>query len=130
MNIYLILFFLATGFFAGYKGWFKRITNRIIDWGLIILLMVMGARMGIDDNILHQIHTLGIQAICFALASIIFSILIVKIISVFISTEGKTETEINADGGGDKIMYQIGISVFVGVIVGMFLLPESFLTYI
>ncbi len=130
MNIWLILFFLIAGFFAGYYNSnarrFIKIAGMITKIGLIFLLVSMGARMGIDEKIITKLDRIGLQALVLALASIAGSIILIKVFSNIIKFELESEDDFTDKGGTDKTMtLLIVFSVIGGILIGIYILPPA-----
>lgn len=54
---------------------------------LLILLFIMGVSIGINDQVIASFYRLGYQALVFAVSTIAFSVLFVKLTSKYILTE-------------------------------------------
>ncbi len=134
MNIWMIILFLLLGFLLGYfepfPGKFYSLADLITKLGLTILLASMGAKIGVDDRILTQIDTLGVQAFLLALASIVGSIILVKLFSFQLSyridEEDYGEEKIAEDGHNGFMTYLIIFSVIGGILAGLYLIPPPF----
>ncbi|KAB3537346.1 lysine exporter LysO family protein [Alkaliphilus pronyensis] len=85
MNILLYLFILLIGAFIGSKDFLKpKLLNRIGSiqtLSLLFLLFIMGVKIGLDKEIIFSLATIGLHSIILAVASIVFSILGVKLVS-------------------------------------------------
>lgn len=134
MNIWMIVLFLVLGFILGY---YKPFSAKIYSWadtitriGLAILLASMGAKIGVDERVLSQLDTLGLQAFLLALASIMGSIIVIKLFSLQINFEINDQDyeEDKLAGGGQNgfMTYLIICSVIGGILSGLYLIPSSF----
>jgi len=138
MNMGLIIAFLLTGFLIGYfkffGDWIFKLAGYITTFGLIILLASMGAKIGMDSEILNQLDQIGLQAFFMAVGSIMGSLFLVKIFSLRfeakIEEKSKNEKlkEDKIEEESDHYMtYMIVASVIFGILIGLFFLPESLL---
>ena len=139
MNMGLIIGFLLTGFLIGYfkflGKWIFQLAGYITTFGLVILLASMGAKIGMDSKILSQLDQIGLQAFFMAVGSIIGSIILVKIFSLKfgakIEERSKKENlnEEQFEEDDDYMTYIIIASVILGILIGLFFLPESLITF-
>ena len=139
MNMGLIIGFLLTGFLIGYfkflGKWIFQLAGYITTFGLVILLASMGAKIGMDSKILSQLDQIGLQAFFMAVGSIIGSIILVKIFSLKFGAkieerrkkENLNEEQFEEDD--DYMTYIIIASVILGILIGLFFLPESLITF-
>lgn len=79
-------------------GLFKFLPERIVKYniraqqvGVVLLLFSMGASIGANRKLLSNIETLGIKALTYSLLAILFSIIVLYIVSGKISEEDKKE---------------------------------------
>ena len=83
LSLYLAI--LLIGGFIGYKELAnKKIISKIdtIQSGsLLFLLFVMGIRIGLDDKVVSSFFKLGVQALILSFFSIVFSVLLIKLVS-------------------------------------------------
>lgn len=133
MDFYLIIIFLFTGILLGFKleptNYFVKFADLITKVGLVILLMVMGANLGSNDQIVFQLGEIGFQAFIFAAVSIIFSLLAVIIfVKVFnlnhllLGADPEAEAEIEEQSADNTMTILIFASVVIGILAGYFLL--------
>lgn len=136
MNLWLILFFLLIGFSIGYLKLFSKrfykFNDVITKVGLVLILLTMGAKIGIDDRILGRFGEIGFQAILLALGSIVGSVVLVKLFSYkfypIIQTSGENNKQLVDTQGVSRFMTLIiFFSVVTGIISGIYFLPASFL---
>lgn len=97
--IYLSIIIL--GAFISYKKFvhknvLKKLTT-IQSVSIIILLFVMGIKIGGDKEVISSFLTLGYQALIFSIFSIAFSIFFVMIIKRFIIYKEDEEIEIKEE---------------------------------
>lgn len=62
--------------------------NIIQDISLLFLLFVMGITIGINDQVISNLFSIGVKAIIISLSSIIFSIIFVRLIGKFVLRSG------------------------------------------
>ena len=93
MRILLYLLMLILGIWIGYK---EISHKKLLDGldklqllALIILLLVMGIRIGADPDVMDSIQIIGFRGFVFALITIVFSVLPVFIYTRFIMKGGQ-----------------------------------------
>lgn len=99
----------------------------ITNVSLVLLLLVMGARIGADSEVIIQIVSLGFQAFLFAWATVIGSVAVLWIFQFWLKnlvTSSDAEVEVAGGNGGFTLM--LLASVLGGIGLG-FLLPEAVL---
>lgn len=97
IRLFLYLSVILLGAFISYKG---KISDRILDklniiqtLSLLFLLLIMGIKIGIDENVIRSFFNIGFKAIIMSIFTVGFSILFVFIISkLFIRKENKIES--------------------------------------
>ncbi len=128
----------------------------LINVSLVLLLTVMGGRIGADPEVIGQLGTLGIQAFVVALMTILGSVAVLSILQFCLIGHTKGENSYlrdsgdpnNSDDPGDlnkdveapteakgnpasKSEYHLTamllLSVLAGIILGIFVLPEAVL---
>lgn len=140
MDFYLIVLFLAGGIILGFnldeRNFLVKFAGFITKFGLVILLLAMGAGLGSNSEIFRQLGTIGFQAFIFAALSIIFSILTVAIfakkmhLNNFLLTTAKAE---NQPLEGDQLKSEAGntmtilifSSVIIGILIGFFFFNQE-----
>lgn len=90
MGIRLLLYLgvILLGAFISSKG---KISHRLLDrlnmvqtLCLLFLLMIMGIKIGIDENVIRSFLNIGFKAIIMGIFTVGFSVLFVFIVSKFI----------------------------------------------
>ncbi|MEG6616479.1 LysO family transporter [Peptococcaceae bacterium 1198_IL3148] len=82
-----VLLAVALGFLVGH---FKllpqngKLTQRAMTFGLIFLLLVMGAQLGANKQVLADFGAMGLQALMLAVGGIAGSVLLVKLAEGYI----------------------------------------------
>lgn len=93
MRILLYVLIILTGAWLGNKGKLKAIVlknlSKIQYACLLLLLFIMGVNIGINKEIINTFGKLGIQALVLALFSVIFSIVAVKLVSLYFNYKEK-----------------------------------------
>ncbi|WP_069649447.1 LysO family transporter [Caloranaerobacter ferrireducens] len=97
--LYLVLLFI--GFIIGARGFVnnknKIVIQKLQYVSLLLLLLFMGIRIGMDEKVLNNLFSLGIKAFVLSSLSVIFSIIFVKLVKGFIYnsiTKGESESEL------------------------------------
>jgi|AntDeeMinimDraft_5_1070356.scaffolds.fasta_scaffold16720_2 uncharacterized membrane protein YbjE (DUF340 family) len=133
MDITLILLFLIIGFVLGYfkpfPDIFYKFSGYITEIGLIILLGSMGARIGVDEKIISELGVIGYKSFILALFSILGSIALLKVFSVFLKNnyEDIEEEELHEESSDHRLTIIIVISVIIGIVLGITVLKNSYL---
>lgn len=98
MSEFHILLYIAIMIFGAFLGNRKLLPNVLMKrmdtiqfLCLLLLLFIMGVSIGLDDEVIRSFGTIGIQGIIFALASIIFSIIGVRLIASKVLVKGGEE---------------------------------------
>ena len=136
MQLWLIILFLLLGFLIGsfkiVSEHLFKVTGFLTQGGLFILLLTMGAKIGADQQIISRIDQIGFQSFMLALSVILGSIIPVKLFSNYWRIEVKvTEVEKGVkakkeeNNGEVRLTYFIIISVFSGIIVGLYLITPA-----
>lgn len=83
-----ILIFLIAGMVIGstmnMSERLKDLNGKFQHFGVLLLLFVMGAAIGLDHELLTKFQSLGFKAAVFALLTTAFSILAVYFLSTFL----------------------------------------------
>jgi uncharacterized membrane protein YbjE (DUF340 family) len=68
-------------------GWFGIVPKKFMPWvgrfmtgGIMVLLFLMGAQLGMNEDLVSSLGTMGLQAFIITVASIIGSIVAVKLV--------------------------------------------------
>jgi uncharacterized membrane protein YbjE (DUF340 family) len=61
-----------------------QLTGKLTTAGVMLLLFLMGGQIGSDEEILAGLGQIGVQAVLFALAAIIGSVLAVKALEAMV----------------------------------------------
>lgn len=147
MDFYLIIFFLFAGILLGFKldekNYFVKFADLITKLGLVILLLVMGANLGSNNQIVLQLGEIGFQAFAFAAVSIVFSLLAVIIFvkifnlnNLLLGAGPETAAEIENQNlkqnqkADNTMSILIFASVIIGILIGFFLLNGSDLVWL
>jgi uncharacterized membrane protein YbjE (DUF340 family) len=137
MSMYIIIVFLLAGFLTAYFRFlpdrFYKLSELSTSIGLIVLLAAMGARIGVDDRILTQIRSIGFKSLLLAVGSISGSIIFVKLYTLWTKKDLQFQVEdkkLNPDIKEKNLSVRIFLSVIIGVLSGIFLLPPSFFLYL
>lgn len=100
---------------------------------LMLLLGVMGARIGADPEIMGQVLTLGVQASALALASVAGSVLALLLLQGYLrgkltlSEDDSPQANDELPAGGGSLTIVLLLSVGGGIALGLLVLPVSVL---
>ena len=139
--------FLCVGI-GGVLGWFLHgeklfhAVDKITNGALMLLMTVIGLSIGINDTVIRNLGTIGLQSMLLALSAIAFSVLFVvfmektclPLADIRKRVEEKAipgenpwcedweKTDGSTSSGSDKrILYLIGICVVLGLVLGVLL---------
>ncbi len=88
---YLGILFIGAVF--GYrdiiKGKLADNLGTIQDICLLFLLFVMGISIGMNEEVVNNILTVGVQALVISICTIIFSIIAVRLVKRFVKVKGE-----------------------------------------
>lgn len=138
---------LGIGFSLGFlnlSGSTIRKAENITSAALILLMFTIGASIGSNSALMSELAYIGIECSVIALISIALSVLLVYLlersilpleeISIRLNTENvkfcsfeSKENTYNKNRAVDPLVLLIALSVIMGIILGRFILPESFL---
>lgn len=97
----LYLALLSIGFIIGMRGFINGkyviIIQKLQYACLLLLLLFMGIRVGMDEKVLNSLLSLGIKAFVLSFISVIFSIIFVKLVKGFVYntiSKGESESEL------------------------------------
>ncbi|MGI6362335.1 MAG: lysine exporter LysO family protein [Bacillota bacterium] len=121
--MWMIIIPVAAGYiFGAFKPrWAARLpVAAITTASMILLLIVMGARLGADPQVVGQLATLGLQALLMAAATVFGSILAVLALGFILPKPGAAkEGREQAQGpGGYKLTLVMLLSVLAGFTLG------------
>lgn len=132
MEFLLILPPLFVGVAIGYlypsSKLLRRIEGPLSHGALLLLLTLMGTKIGSDSEILKNIGNIGLQSLIIAAGSIAGSVILLKLISPVFSNF--TSGTGGMDGVSPKLDLRLTLSIVVVLILGLFLgysvIPENF----
>ncbi len=84
----VVLLAVVTGFVIGHFNLMpknQKVTSKVMLFGLIFLLVIMGAQLGANEQILKDFAKMGWQAFLLAAGGVLMSVLLVKSAEAFIA---------------------------------------------
>ena len=123
-------------------GWVRLLPARVLQQagrgmllGVLILLFSMGLRVGADQTILSQFVNFGLQALVFAVATTIGSLLIVRIFEKVLLAKFPVHEdnalEVNPGGEPSHVLtWAILGTLALGIIGGKMLFPQEWTVYL
>ena len=143
MDMWLLLVFLLAGMAAGYffseSKMLGKISGYILHIGLLILIGIMSARIGADEEIIADLMRIGLNSFLLAVGGIIGSIAFLHLFSFYLAAaqtvrgeEGEKQYEemiSGEDGTSMRLTFIILIVVGIGLITG-WLLPSGVLPWL
>ncbi|MEL1134709.1 lysine exporter LysO family protein [Desulfitobacterium sp. THU1] len=120
-------------------GWFRVFPKRLLDQagrgmmlGVVLLLLTMGLRIGVDRNALSQLGSFGFQAFIFAVAAILGSVVAVQILeklfigkSPLFPEHDTLEVSATELGHPHRMTAAIMGAFALGILSGMTFFPET-----
>lgn len=102
-----------------------------MNGGLILLLTAMGARIGVNEKVINNLHRIGLLASIIACGSIFGSLIVVKLISFIISFEFSTSSFTPQTKKKRRTLpILVATSVIGGIVGGYYILPPSVFSYL
>lgn len=125
-------------------GWFRVLPRAILDQagrgmmlGVLLLLLTMGLRIGVDQNTLSQLGSFGLQAFIFAVAAIFGSVVAVLLLEkVFMRKSRILPVQESMEVGATEAAHPYRmtcaiIGAFIlGIILGIDVFPERWTEYL
>ena len=75
---------IALGMTINFSEKFKFFNKKLQYLGVLVLLFIMGAKLGLDKTLLINLKPLGFKSLVFAILTSIFSIFMVYLVTAFI----------------------------------------------
>lgn len=131
MELLLILPPLFVGVAIGYRypssKLIRRIEGPLSHFALLLLLTLMGTKIGSASDILRNLGNIGLQSLIIAAGSITGSVILLKLISPLLSSS--TDGSGGMDGVSPKLDLRLTLSIVFVLMLGLFLgysiIPES-----
>ncbi len=74
-----VLLIMTAGIILGYfihnKTALIKISDKLTSWSIYLLLFLLGIQVGLNDKIINNIHTIGIQATVITIGSLLGSLI-------------------------------------------------------
>lgn len=137
---------------AGLLVSIKQLPGRVlqaVDWiiniALIVLMLTIGMNIGINDSVMLNLPVIGLNCVVISLSAIIFSIIFVVLVEKTVlplsalqeklyleKIDVNKEVDISQEEEKktSPLVWIMPISIIAGVIIGYFLLHDSFSTYL
>ena len=130
---------LAIGFFIGMRNLTERMLKKIdgiINIALVVLMLTIGINIGINDSVMSNLDSIGLNCLAISLSAIAFSVLFTVIIEKTalpldklkekLSSENiniNSEIDISKEGKSEnsRLIWIMPVSIVIGVILGYFL---------
>ena len=130
---------LAIGFFIGMRNLTARMLKKIdgiINIALVVLMLTIGINIGINDSVMSNLDSIGLNCLAISLSAIAFSVLFTVIIEKTVlpldklkeklSSENiniNSEIDISKEGKSEnsRLIWIMPVSIVIGVILGYFL---------
>lgn len=134
---------LATGFFISMRNLTERtlkVFDGVINVALVVLMLTIGMNIGINDSVMSNLDSIGLNCLVISLSAIAFSILFTVIIEKTVLPLEKLKEKLSSEN--ININNEIGISeeeeskkspliwimplsIVIGVVFGYFFMPYT-----
>lgn len=130
----------------------KQLSARIlqtVDWiiniALIVLMLTIGLNIGINDSVMLNLPTIGLNCVVISLSAIAFSVIFVvlvektllpldalreKLYQEKLDVSKEVDIEEESEKKTSALVWIMPISIIAGVVIGYVLLQPSFSTYL
>ncbi len=71
---------MVLGFFIGNKSSLIKINDKLITWSIYLLLFLFGISVGLNDKIINNIHSIGLQAAVITAGALLGSLICAYIV--------------------------------------------------
>ncbi len=123
MDLWIILIPLFVGVAVGYLNFWPdflgKIEGPLSHFALLLLLTLMGTKIGSDGEILSSIGNIGLISLVIAAASIVGSVILLGLISPALNCISDESGEVTESSG--KIHLKLTASILVSIIIGVLL---------
>ena len=134
----LLLLSLAVGILLGWRRW---LPERVLAWsskamtvGVTFLLVTMGIRIGSDRDTIAMLGSYGLQALVFAVAAVVGSVLVVAVLEHFLvrnqALPDNTGLEIQKSAHPYRLTLIILASFILGIMIGRLVFPLAWREYL
>ena len=85
--LFYIAVLLAGGFISArgfLNSWMEKQADRLLSVALLLLIFMMGIKIGLDENVINSFRTIGLQSLVLVTASITFSIGGVRLVARYV----------------------------------------------
>lgn len=140
---------LGSGFVIGSQDlpvWFRKGIDTLINMALVILMLTIGANIGVNESIAAQIGIIGLRSGLIAFFAITGSVVLTLIAEKTVLPLREVQTRLYQEGTGlqseidlapaaldseelqetSKLVWIMPASIVVGTLIGLFLIPNQF----
>lgn len=129
---------LTTGLFIGMRNLTERTLKKfdgIINIALVVLMLTIGINIGINDSVMSNLDSIGLNCLAISLSAVAFSILFTVIIEKTVLPLGKLKEKlsseninINSEIGipqeekskNSPLIWIMPVSIVIGLLIGYF----------
>jgi len=132
MDIWIILIPLFVGIAIGYidlwPDFLAKIEGPLSHFALLLLLTLMGTKIGSDGEILSSIGSIGLISLAIAAGSIVGSVILLGLVSPALKCISSESGEVGQSSGKIhlKLTASILVSITIGVLLGYTVLGSGF----
>ena len=130
---------LAIGFFIGMRNLTARMLKKIdgiINIALVVLMLTIGINIGINDSVMSNLDSIGLNCLAISLSAIAFSVLFTVIIEKTVLPLDKLKEKLSLENininseidiskeeksENSRLIWIMPVSIVIGVILGYFL---------
>ncbi|SNS13296.1 Uncharacterized membrane protein YbjE, DUF340 family [Anaerovirgula multivorans] len=131
---------LAAGLFIGMRNLTERTLkriDRIINIALVVLMLTIGMNIGINDSVMSNLDSIGLNCLAISLCAIVFSILFTviiektmlplerlreKLLSENININSEIDISQEEKSKSSPLIWIMPVSIVIGVILGYFVM--------
>lgn len=132
MDLWIILIPLFLGIAIGYidfwPGFLEKIKGPLSHFALLLLLTLMGTKIGSDGEILSSIGNIGLISLAIAAGSIVGSVILLGLVSPALECISNESGEVTQSSGNIhlKLTVPILVSITIGIFLGYTVLGSGF----
>lgn len=117
----------------------------IINIALIVLMLTIGMNIGINDSVMLNLPTIGLNCVVISLSAIVFSVIFVvlvektllpldtlreKLYQEKLDVSKEVDIEEEAEKKTSPLVWIMPVSIIAGVVIGYFILQQTFSIYL
>ena len=112
---------------------YYKFPDGLTKFGLLGLIIAMGMKIGADEEVLRELDVIGLKSLLIAVFSVMGSLFCLKLVTIreiFDYDEASFKKSDPEESDYWKTTSLILVSLFIGVLSGLFLIPPEFMNFI